>query len=188
MQEIPNSSIDAVLEQLKEDYPNYNLGSYKDLARIKNPDKVRNKSRFWNEQSRIIANAISDINDTFYHFPTKQRLKLVSSKHYERFLDEVFQTLGNKIFSTKNINTKQSLDEFALMMKLSEKFLKLGLSGIQNTMPDEFSQILQTKINDIMLQVKAITELTNKLSPKKSNEVSYDWKFYTKGNIAGDNS
>ena len=130
-----------------------------------------------------MLSAINDINDTFYHFPEKQRLKIILSKHSERFLDEIFRTLDNKIFSTKNVNTKQSLEEFTLMIKLSEKFLKIGLDGIEKTMPDEFDEILETKIKDIMLHVQSITKLTERLSPKKSNEVSYDFPFYLRGKI-----
>ena len=182
MKKIHNSLDDSVLDELKDTYPNYELGSYKDLVRIKNPDKIPNKSRFWNEQSRIVLNAINDINDTFYHFPIKNKLKIVSSKHYERFLDEIFLTLDHKIFSTQK-NARESIEEFTLMMKLSEKFLKLGLEGLEKTMPDEFDEILEAKIKDIMLHVQSITKLTERLSPKKSNEVSYDFPFYLRGKI-----
>ncbi len=183
MKDIQTSGKDSVLDKIEDTYPNYKLGSYSNLVKIKNPDKIRNLSRFWNEQSRIVLNAINDINDTFYHFPTKKKLEMVSSKHYERFLEEIFLVLDNKIYSTHNIHTKQSLDEFALMMKLSEKFLKLGLKGIENTMPDEFNEILETKIKDIMLQVQSITKLTERLSPKKSNKVDYDYDAFTRGKI-----
>jgi hypothetical protein len=183
MKEIPNSTTESVLDKVKETYPDYKLGSYSDLVKIKNPDKIRNKSRFWNEQSRIVLNAINDINDTFYHFPVKKKLEIVSSKHYGTFLDEIFLVLDNKIFSTKDITTKQNLEEFALMMKLSEKFLKLGLEGIEKTMPDEFDEIMETKIKDIMLHVKSISKLMERLNPKKSNAVDFDYDYFLRGKI-----
>jgi hypothetical protein len=183
MKKILTSLDSSVLEDIKDTYPNYKLGSYSNLVRIKNPNKIRNSSRFWNERSDEVLNAINDINDTFYQFPVKNRLKMVSSKHYERFLEEIFLTLDSKLFSTHNLNTKQSLDEFTLMMKLSEKFLKIGLEGLEKTMPDEFDQILEEKIKDIMLHVQSITKLTERLSPKKPNEVSYDFDYFTRGKI-----
>ena len=70
-----------------------------------------------------------------------------------------------------------------MMMKLSEKFLKIGLNGIEKTMPDEFNEILEIKIKDIMLEVQSITKLTKKLSPTKSNEVDYDFDYFTRGKI-----
>jgi hypothetical protein len=186
MKKVRTSGDDSVLEEIKETFPFYKLSSYENLVRIKNPEaraKISHPSRFWNERSREVLNAVNDINDTFYHFPVKQKLKIVTSKHYERLLDEIFLVLDNKIFSTKDINTKQSLNEFALMMKLSERFLKLGLKGIENTMPDEFDQILEAKIQDIMLHVQSITKLTERMSGKKSNEVDFNFKFYTQGKI-----
>ncbi len=182
MREIPNSTTDSVLDKIEDTYPNYKLGSYSNLVKIKNPDKIRNSSRFWNDRSEEMLNAINDINDTFYHFPDKQKLKIISSKHYERLFDEVLLFLDNKIKSTKK-NARESLDEFTLMMKLSERFLKLGLEGIEKTMPDEFDEILETKIKDIMLHVQSITKLTERLSTKKSSEVSYDFDFFTAGKI-----
>ena len=50
-------------------------------------------------------------------------------------------------------------------------------------MPEEFDEILETKIKDIMLHVQSITKLTERLSPKKSSEVSYDFDFFTAGKI-----
>jgi hypothetical protein len=182
MQEIPNSSSQSVLDKVKETYPDYKLSSYSNLVKIKNPDKIRNKSRFWNEQSRIVLSAISDINDTFYHFPVKKRLEIVSSKYMETFLEEIFRTLDHKISSTTK-HTRESLDELTLMIKLSEKFLKLGLEGVEKTMPDEFDEILETKIKDIMLQVKSIRKLTERLTPKKSNAVDFDYDYYLRGKI-----
>jgi hypothetical protein len=182
MKEIPSSSNDSVLDNIEDTYPNYKLGSYQNLVKIKNPDKIRNSSRFWNERSEELLNAINDINDTFYHFPVKQKFKIISSKHYQRLFDEIFVFLDNKIKSTKN-DKKQNLEQFTMMMKLSEKFLKIGLEGIEKTMPDEFNEILETKIKDIMLEVQSITKLTERLSPKKSNEVDYDFDYYTRGKI-----
>ena len=182
MKNIPTSNDDSVLEDIKNTYPNYKLGSYKDLVMIKNQDKISNPSRFWNENSKNLLNAINDINNTFYHYPDKQKLKIITSKHYQRLFDEIFVFLDNKIKSTKN-DKKQNLEQFTMMMKLSEKFLKIGLEGIEKTMPDEFNEILETKIKDIMLEVQSITKLTERLSPKKSNEVDYDFDYFTRGKI-----
>ncbi len=182
MREIPNSTTDSVLDKIEDTYPNYKLGSYSNLVKIKNPDKIRNSSRFWNDRSEEMLNAINDINDTFYHFPDKQKLKIITSKHYERLFDEVFLFLDHKIKSTKK-DARESLDEVKLTMKLSERFLKLGLEGIEKTMPDEFDEILETKIKDIMLHVQSITKLTERLLPKKPNEVNYDFNYYTRGKI-----
>ncbi len=182
MRKIQTSGDDSVLEKIEDTYPNYKLGSYSNLVKIKNPDKIRNSSRFWNDRSEEMLSAINDINDTFYHFPDKQKLKILSSRHYQRLFDEVFLFLDNRISSTTK-HTRESLDEFTLMMKLSERFLKIGLEGIEKTMPDEFDEILETKIKDIMLHVKSITELTNRLSPKKPNEISYDFDYYLRGKI-----
>ncbi|MEO2085227.1 MAG: hypothetical protein ABGW65_06850 [Marinoscillum sp.] len=182
MRKIQTSGDDSVLEKIEDTYPNYKLGSYSNLVKIKNPDKIRNSSRFWNDRSEEMLSAINDINDTFYHFPDKQKLKILSSRHYQRLFDEVFLFLDNRISSTTK-HTRESLDEFTLMMKLSERFLKLGLEGVEKTMPDEFDEIMETKIKDIMLHVKSITELTNRLSPKKPNEISYDFDYYLRGKI-----
>ena len=182
MQEIPNSTTEAVSDKIENTYPTYRIGSYSNLVKIKNPDKIRNSSRFWNDRSEEMLNAINDINDTFYHFPDKQKLKILSSKHYQRLFDEVFLFLDNRISSTTK-HTRESRDEVAMIVKLSEKFLKIGLEGIEKTMPDEFDEILETKIKDIMLHVKSISKLTERLSPKKSNEVSYDFDYYLRGKI-----
>ena len=182
MKNIRTSTDESVLDMIKNTYPNYAIGSYKDLVMIKNPDKITNSSRFWNDRSKELLNAVSDINDTFYNFPDKQKLKIIGSKHYDRLFDEVFLFLDKKISSTKN-DEKQSIEELTMMMKLSEKFLKIGLKGIEKTMPEEFDEILETKIKDIMLHVQSITKLTERLSPKKSSEVSYDFDFFTAGKI-----
>ena len=167
MKKVLTSGDDSVSDKIEDTYPTYKLGSYSNLVKIKNPDKIRNSSRFWNDRSDELLSAINDINNTFYHFPDKQKLKIISSSHYQRLFDEVFLFLDNKIFSTKK-DSRESIDEFALMMKLSERFLKLGLEGVEKTMPDEFDQILETKIKDIMLHVQSISKLTERLSPLPS--------------------
>ena len=186
MQEIPNSTTESVLDEVKETHPTYKIGTYSNLVKIQNykksPKIIRNSSRFWNDRSDELLSAINDINETFYHFPDKQKLKILSSSHYQRLFDEVFLFLDNRISSTTK-HTRESLDEFKLMMKLSERFLKLGLEGVEKTMPDEFDEIMETKIKDIMLHVKSITELTKRLSPKKPNEVSFDFDYYLRGKI-----
>ena len=182
MKKIPNALDTAVLEEIKKTYPNYKLSSYENLVMMKNTDKITNPSRFWNARSDELLNAINDINDTFYHFPDKARFKIISTKHYNTFFEEIFQFLDNKVFSTQK-DKRQSIDEFTMMVKLSEKFLKLGLEGLEKTMPDEFDEILETKIKDLMLHVKSISELTKRLSPKKHNEVSYDFAYYLRGKI-----
>ena len=50
-------------------------------------------------------------------------------------------------------------------------------------MPEEFDEILETKIKDIMLQVKSISKLTERLNPKKSNAVDFDHDYYQRGKI-----
>ena len=186
MQEIPNSTTESVLDEVKETHPTYKIGTYSNLVKIQNykksPKIIRNSSRFWNDRSDELLSAINDINETFYHFPDKQKLKILSSSHYQRLFDEVFLFLDNRISSTTK-HTRESLDEFKLMMKLSERFLKLGLEGVEKTMPDEFDEIMETKIKDIMLHVKSITELTNRLSPTKPNEVTFDFDYYLRGKI-----
>jgi len=182
MKKRPTSIDDSVLEGLKEKYPNYKLCSYDNLVRIKNPDKITHSSRFWKDRSRELLNAINDINDTFYDYPDKQKFKILSSTHYQTMFKEIFLFLDNRISSTTK-HTRESRDEVAMIMKLSEKFLKIGLEGIEKTMPDEFDEILETKIKDIMLHVKSISKLTERLSPKKSNEVSYDFDYYLRGKI-----
>ena len=182
MKKIRESGDDSILEAMKNNYPHYKLGSYENLVRLKNPDKISNKSQFYKDRSQELLNAINDINDTFYDFPDKQKLKIISSKHYQKLFYEIFLFLDQKTKSTKN-EGKQNLEEFTLMMNLSEKFLKIGIEGIKKTMPEEFNEILETKIKDIMLQVQSITQLTKKLSPTKSNEVDYDYDYYTRGSI-----
>jgi hypothetical protein len=182
MKNIRTSGEDSELAKIEDTHPYYTLSTKSNLVKIQNPDKIRNKSRFWNDRSEEILHAINDINETFYHFPDKQKLKILSSKHYQRLFDEVFLFLDNRISSTTK-HTRESLDEFTLIMKLSERFLKLGLEGIEKTMPDEFDEILETKIKDIMLHVKSISTLTDRLSPKNPNEMSYDFDYYLRGKI-----
>ena len=182
MRKIRESGDDAVLEQIKKTYPNFKLCSYENLVMIKNQDKISNPSRFWNKNSEILLHAINDINNTFYHYPDKQKLKIISSIHYQTWFEEMFKFLKKKTKSTKN-KKKQSLEEITTMMNLSEKFLKVGLDGMKITMPDEFQEILQTKIDDIMLQMKSITELTKRLSPKSSNAVDFNFDFHPKKNV-----
>ena len=182
MQEIPNSINESVLDEIKKTHGTYKIGSFSNLVKIKNPNKIRNKSRFWNDRSDELLSAINDINETFYHFPNKQKLKIISSSHYQRLFNEIFLFLDNRISSTTK-HTRESLDEFTLMMTLSERFLKLGLEGVEKTMPDEFDEIMETKIKDIMLHVQSITKLTERLSPKNPKEISYDFDYYTRGKI-----
>ena len=182
MQELPNSTTESVLDKVKETHPTYKISTYSNLVKIQNPDKIRNKSRFWNDRSDELHSAINDINETFYHFPNKQKLKIISSSHYQRLFNEIFLFLDNRISSTTK-HTRESLDEFVLMMKLSERFLKLGLEGVEKTMPDEFDEIMEAKIKDIMLHVKSISTLTNRLTPKNPNEMSYDFDYYLRGKI-----
>ena len=58
-----------------------------------------------------------------------------------------------------------------------------GLEGIEETMPEEFNEILEIKIKDIMLEVQSITKLTKKLSPKSSNAVDFNFDFHPKKNV-----
>jgi hypothetical protein len=136
---------------------------------------------FWKDRSKELLSAIHDINNTFYDFPDKQKLKIIASKQYQTLFEEISLVLAKKIKASQN-DKKQNLEELSLMMNMSEKFLKLGLEGIQKSMPEEFSDILETKIKDIVLEVQSITKLTKRLSPK-SNEVDLDYDFYTRGTI-----
>lgn len=176
MKNIHDSKHDSVLEQLEKTYPTYKLCSYENLGRITNEFKITNKPRFWNERCEEVLSVIHDIDVTFHRYPEKYQMKMIVSPQFESlFSSQIFPFLEKKIQYGKT-----NPEYIAIMIKMCEIYLRLGLDGMKKTMPSEFQHILQAKFDDIMLLMDSINQYTKRLAPKESNAIDFDFNFYEK--------
>ena len=67
-----------------------------------------------------------------------------------------------------------------MMVKLCTNFLRLGLSGMMQTMPSEFAHILQPKYEEIFSLMSAINEYTRRVAPRHAKFTEFPFDLYAK--------
>jgi|TARA_B110000263_G_C15075481_1_gene403830 hypothetical protein len=184
MKSIPTAVDIAVLKHLEKTYPDFKLCSYENLGRLNYQQKIMNPYRFWNERSREVIKSIHEINVTLHRFPDKHIMKIIASPTFESlFFSQVFPYLEKKIHDTKKPNP----EEMVMMIKLCDKFLKIGLEGMKQTMPDEFQQLLQVKYDEFMSLMQAINQHSKKLSPNEFKKTEFTFDLHTKKKVTKKN-
>jgi len=174
VKKIRTSDDDSVLEYVEKTYPNYVLCSPENLVRLIGKKKISNKPRFYNERSEEILKFFHDMNSTIHHMPDIYLEKIFASKDFSTFFhSQVFLYLENKIKSKK-----QDEETIALMIKLYSSFLTLGLSGILNIMPSEFTHILEPKTKELFTLIEAIQQYTERISPSQARKTTFPFNKF----------
>ena len=177
MKPIRNSGYDAVLIELKKTYPNYSLCSYENLGRVTRKFKITNSSRFWNERCEEVLKPIHDINQTFHYFPEIYQEKLIFSKELKvLFETNIFPHLGKKIKDMKDPEPKDT----AIMIKLCSRFMNIGLTGMLQTMPSDFTHILATKVQELFTLMNAINQYAERIAPSFARSTEFPFDMYEK--------
>ena len=177
MKPIRTSEYDAVLSDIQETYPNYKLCSHENLGRICRELEITNEPRFWNERSKEILQAIQDINVTFHRYPDFYKNRILASKELESLFDtQIFPHLVPKIKDMKNADPK----DVAMMVKICSNFLRIGLSGLLQSMPSDFTYLLEPKIQEVFSIMSAINSYTQRIAPRYAKSIQFPFDMYEK--------
>jgi len=64
------------------------------------------------------------------------------------------------------------------MIKLYSNFLQIGMQGILQQMPSEFTHILEPKVQEIMELMNAIKQYTKAVAPKKAQVMDFPFSQF----------
>lgn len=166
---------DAVLERLEKTYPDWSLCSYDDLGRMYGDFVITNTSRFWNERSIEVLSAFHEINGTLHRFPDSYLRKIILSPQFSSLFEaQVFAFLEKKIQHEKNPNA----EDVVLMMKLCSIFLRIALNGMKQSMPSEFTHILEPKLEEVFTLMSAINQYTKRIAPSYAKSTDFPFDLY----------
>jgi len=171
------SEDDSVLYALEKTYPDYSLCSYENLGRVTRKFEITNPSRFWNERCEEVLKPIHDINQTFHYFPELYQEKLILSHEVQvLFETNIFPHLESKLKDKKNPDPKDT----AIMIKLCSRFMNIGLTGMLQTMPSDFTNILAPKIQELCTLMSAINQYAERIAPSFAKSTEFPFDMYEK--------
>jgi len=175
MKQIRTSDRDSVIEQLEKTYPDFKLCSYEHLGMMnKQLEMDKNTSRFWNNRSSEVLKSIKEMNNVMHYFPDTYFEKIIADREFAMFFHSQYMLYLNKQVKKK----KADPDKVALMIKLYSNFLQIGMQGILQQMPSEFTHILEPKVQEIMELMNAIKQYTKAVAPKKAQVMDFPFSQF----------
>ena len=149
----------ALLE-IEKSFPSHELTTMKNLTYLVRPELLKELSQ--SQQSKIVRQvsrdcmeSLRELNHVIQFLPKKQSSEILTSNQFEYFMTLVqdFRFLDKKV-----------QNEYA--QTLYSNFITIGLRGISNSMPRQFSLVVQEMIKPILQLLVAISETEIKGVPK----------------------
>ena len=158
------SYLEREILKIEKSFPSHKLTTKKNLTYLLKPNIFNELSQ--SQQSKIMIQvkencmqALKEISHVMQFLPTKQSSEILTSNQFEYFMTLIqdFRFLDKKIEN-----------EFA--QTLYSNFITIGLRGISNSMPRQFSVVVQDMVRPILQLLIAISETEIKDVPKLTDK------------------
>ena len=149
---------------IEKSFPSHKLTTMKNLTYLLKPQIFKELSK--SQQSRVMKEvkencmqALKELSHVMQFLPKKQSSEILTSNQFEYFMRLIqdFKFLDKKIEN-----------EFA--QTLFSNFVQIGLRGIANSMPRQFSVVVQDMVRPILQLLIAISETEIKDVPKLTDK------------------
>jgi len=150
--------------KIEKSFPSHKLTTMKNLTYLLKPQIFKELSQ--SQQSKIMIQvkencmqALKELSHVMQFLPKKQSSEILTSNQFEYFMTLIqdFRFLDKKIEN-----------EFA--QTLYSNFITIGLRGISNSMPRQFSVVVQDMVRPILQLLIAISETEIKDVPKLTDK------------------
>ena len=149
-------------------FPSHKLTTYTNLTYLLRPELLKELSQ--SQQSKVLRQvtenckkALHELSHVMQFLPKKYSSETLTSKEFEYFMTLVqdFRFLDKKV-ENENAQT------------LYANFITVGLRGISNSMPRQFSAVVQDMVRPILQLLIAISETEIKGVPKITDSFKKD--------------
>ena len=156
--------LDREIIKIEKSFPSHKLTSKKNLTYLLKPDFFNELSK--SQQTKVMkqvkencTQTLNELSHVMQFLPKKQCSEILTSNQFEYFMRLVqdFRFLDKKIEN-----------EFA--QTLYSNFITIGLRGISNSMPRQFSVVVQDMVRPILQLLIAISETEIKDVPKLTDK------------------
>lgn len=156
MVNIRNSKQEQILNNIKKTYPEPNITSQRNIAKLREPKHFpyKNKPRLYDEVVCDILKAFHELNGYFYYLPLSYRIKIINDPDFLRFLEE-----GILEDTLKKKDSKEDFDNLAKQesFQLYSNLFNIGIEGLFRTMPSEFHSHLASQLKPIFSLMQSIS-------------------------------
>ena len=158
------SYLEREILKIEKSFPSHKLTTKKNLTYLLKPNIFNELSQ--SQQSKVMIQvkencmqALKELSHVMQFLPKKQCSEILTSNQFEYFMTLVqdFRFLDKKI-----------ANEFA--QTLYSNFVQIGLRGIANSMPRQFSVVVQDMVRPILQLLIAISETEIKDVPKLTDK------------------
>jgi len=166
---IQKQAQDPVTVWLKDTHPEFRTTKRINLLRLREPKKFpyENKVRLHNDVTKDLIEVFNELNTYFYYLPVKNRMKVLQSTEFIRFVTE--QWLVALEANDVQIAEQKKAGEYNASQDLSyQNYLNLfniGLEGLIKTMPQEFQSYISSQLKPMFKLMQSIAKFTGKDVP-----------------------
>ena len=157
----------AMLE-IEKSFPSHKMTTMKNLTYLLRPELLKELSQ--SQQSKVLrqvkencTSALHELSHVMQFLPKKYSSETLTSKEFEYFMTLVqdFRFLDKKV-------------ENEVAQTLYANFITIGLQGITNSMPRQFSEVVRDMVRPILQLLIAISETEIKGVPKITDSFKKD--------------
>ena len=179
MVKIPEQADKSVIKWLMDTHPEFRTTKRMNLLRLREPKKFpyNNMPRLHDEVTKDLIEVFHELNSYFYHLPVKNRMKILQSSNFNRFVtSEWLQTLHAydiqnaelKKTKAKSKKTKEK-KEYDVNQSLSyqnyQNMFNIGLEGLIKSMPQEFQNYISNQLKPMFKLMQSISKFTGNQVP-----------------------
>jgi len=181
MSEIPNQAQNQSIKWLSNTHPEFRTTKRMSLLRLREPENFpyKNMPRLYDEVTDDLIEVFHELNSYFYHLPVKNRMKVLQSDNFNRFVtSEWLQTLqaydvqNAELKKTKSKSRKDKTKkkkEYDVNQALSyqnyQNMFNIGLEGLIKSMPQEFQSYISEQLKPMFKLMQSISRFTGTQVP-----------------------